>query len=164
MRTLASPRADGNGRLCFLGACEKWDLWPPGTYGIVLSPENNCDSKCTPGVDLLTRANGNWVSASQFTLMGIGDCPSQGLVRVGVLCLQGPMALRSCAAGRGRPGSLVLHMPLPALCPLLVPQVPGSGACVWRGAVWLPSQEGETDPQGGPEVLPPDRVGAGLLP
>lgn len=63
---------------------------------------------------------------------------SQGLTGIGILCLQGPVGLKSCVGVKGlmedgdQAGSLVLHMPLPALCLLHVPQVPGSGACLWR--------------------------------
>lgn len=45
----------------------------------------------------------------------------------------------------------------------LCPQIPGARTRVWRGALRLPCQEGEADPQRGPEVLPADHLRAGLL-
>ena len=156
------PEADGNTGLYFVGACENWGLWPLGANGIASSPEENqsecwpLELACWPGLMELSfcfpEANGNWSLLLLGTHGNWGPLPP------------GPMALRACTFGRRRSGSLVLHMPFAALCPLHVPQVPGSGARVWRWAVRLPGKEGETDPQGGPEILPPDRVSAGLLP
>lgn len=48
--------------------------------------------------------------------------------------------------------------------PVCAFQILGPRARLWRRAVRLPGEERETDTQGGPQVLPPDRVSAGLLP
>lgn len=68
-----------------------------------------------------------------------------------------------CAAGSGLGGDGV-HPARVRTTGRPPPQILGARTRVRRGALRLPGQEGEADPQGGPEVLPADHLGAGLLP
>ena len=53
---------------------------------------------------------------------------------------------------------------LQVVCPLCVCQVPDPGARVRRGALRLPGEEGQADPERGSTFLPPDHLRSGLLP
>lgn len=66
-----------------------------------------------------------------------------------------------CPAGWSRVGSGVRAHPPDVHLPL---QIPGARTRVWWGALRLPGQEGEANPQRGPEVLPANYLSAGLLP